>query len=84
MQLSEFVMLSIAEKKSFAIHQGAPLAKRKVDSDCQVFLFQLPEFYLEMFFDVKSKAVKELLIYHDAKHLSLYYNALSLDDLFEK
>jgi hypothetical protein len=46
MKLSEFIILSKEEKRFNVLTAGIPLAKRRV-FESMVFLFQLPEFYVE-------------------------------------
>ena len=54
MKLSEFIVLPKEEKRSAVLHQGVALAKWENRKE-MVFLFQLPDFYVETYCCQESK-----------------------------
>ena len=47
MKLSEFILLSEAEKQQAALHLGVLVAKRKLQNGI-LFLFRLEDYYLSL------------------------------------
>lgn len=80
MKLSDFILLNETEKKTTVLHHGILIAKRK-SYDCQVFLFQIGNYYVEMFCDMERKSVEEFRIFDGIKPLSPYLDAIPIDDL---
>lgn len=78
MKLSEFIMLSQEEKRFAVVHEGVPVAQRKW-LNYMVFLFQLPDFYVETFCCQESKEVQEYRVYHNPEHLRPYLQPVSID-----
>ena len=83
MTISAFIELSGQQKRSTVLKQGAPLAKW---TDCHytVFLFQLPQFYVETYCCKKSKDIHEFRVIHSPDHLSNYLDAISIDGLLKE
>jgi hypothetical protein len=54
MKLSDFTLLSDYEKKGTLLHRGVLLAKREAVG-CKVFLFDMNDYYVEMFCNMRSK-----------------------------
>jgi hypothetical protein len=80
MKLSEFIELPQEEKREVVLKEGVAIAKRDL-SEVMVFLFQLPGFYVETYCSKKTKAIVEYRIYHNAAQLTVYLEAIPLDDL---
>ena len=80
MKLSEFILLNEEEKKLAVLHEGVLVAKRKND-DSMVFLFQLKNYYVEAFFRLENKAIKEYRVFDDTKPLHPYLESIPLGDL---
>ncbi len=80
MRLSDFILLSEEEKKWTVLHKGVLVAKRPKNV-CKVFLFQLEDYYVEMFCNLQSKAVEEYRVFNDTQFLQPYLQAIPLDDL---
>ncbi|MDP4129245.1 MAG: hypothetical protein Q8939_03710 [Bacteroidota bacterium] len=83
MKLSEFVILSKEEKKVILFTEGAPIAKRKIPGR-KVFLFQLPDFYVEIHCSIENKEIKEFMMFHDAEYLTPYLNAIQINNIFKE
>ncbi len=83
MTLSAFIELSAEKKRSTVLKQGAPVAKW-ADSHYTVFLFQLPQFYVETYCCKKTKDIHEFRIIHSPGHLTRYLDSISIDGLFKE
>jgi len=83
MKLSEFIVLSQGEKRFTVIHEGVPIAKREI-LDYMVFLFQLPDFYVETFCCLETKEIREYRAFHTPNHLTPYLEAIEIDKLFKR
>jgi hypothetical protein len=83
MKLSEFIILSKEEKRSNVLTAGIPLAKRRVFEN-MVFLFQLPEFYVETYCSIKTKEIEEFRVFQNPSYLEPYLNEINIDRLFGK
>jgi hypothetical protein len=80
MKLSEFIALPEDHKRSTVVNLGVPVAKRFLD-DHLVFLFQLPEYYVETYCCYKSKEIQEYRVFQNTKHLTPYLDSISIDHL---
>ena len=80
MKLSEFIALTKEQKRYTVLREGVPIAKRQVLHH-MVFLFQLPEYYVETFCSFESKEIREFRIFQDPKYLTPYLDAIPLDNL---
>ena len=80
MKLSEFIVLPKEEKRSAVLQLGVALAKWKSQKE-MVFLFQLPDFYVETFCCQESKEIVEYRVYYNAEHLTPYLDAIPIDNL---
>ncbi|HEX6193755.1 MAG TPA: hypothetical protein VFZ42_15375 [Chitinophagaceae bacterium] len=80
MKLSEFIALTEDQKRSTVLTQGVAIAKRDLD-DQQVFLFQLPEYYVETFCCYESKEILEYRVFQNTKPLAPYLEAIEIDHL---
>jgi hypothetical protein len=83
MKLSDFIILSREEKRSNILKTGVPLAKRRVFQN-MVFLFQLPEFYVETYCSVETKEIEEFRVFQNPGYLEPYLNEINIDRLFGK
>lgn len=80
MKLSEFILLSEAEKKSCVTNLAVPLAQRKFPH-LIIFLFQLESYYVEAYCNVADKTVKEYRVLPDTNAIRHYLDAIAIDDL---
>jgi hypothetical protein len=67
MKLSEFILLTQEEKISMVLQEGVAIAKMEV-FNYVVFLFQLPNFYVETYCNRKTKEIQKYKVYHKAEH----------------
>lgn len=81
MRRSDFILLSEEEKKWTVLHEGVLVAKRN-NGDYKVFLFQLSNYYVELFGNLHTKAIDEYRVFDNANALQPYLPSISLDDLF--
>lgn len=80
MKLSEFILLSEAEKKWLVTHQAAPLAQRTYPH-LIVFLFQLEDYYVEAYCNVADKTIDEYRVLPDTNAIRHYLDAIPIDEL---
>ena len=80
MKLSEFILLNEADKKRSVMHEGVLLAKRTYP-DLIIFLFQLEDYYIETYCNSANKTIEEYRILPGVDALSLYLEAIPIDDL---
>ena len=80
MKLSEFIILSKEEKRSNVLTAGIPLAKRRVLEN-MVFLFQLPEFYVETYCSIETKEIEEFRVFQNPGYLEPYLKEINIDRL---
>lgn len=71
MKLSEFIVLPQDEKRTAVLQEGVPVAQRSLESQ-MVFLFQLPEFFVETYCNKQSKAIEEYRVFYKPQHLQPY------------
>jgi hypothetical protein len=83
MKLSEFIILSKEEKRFSILKEGIPIAKRRVFNN-MVFLFQLPEYYVETYCCIVTKEIEEFRVFQKPEYLEPYLNEIKIDKLFEK
>jgi hypothetical protein len=80
MKLSDFILLDEEQKKGTLLHEGILIGKRSCE-DCMIFLFQLPNFYVESYCNIRSKSIEEFRVFTHLEPLYPYLNSISLDDL---
>ncbi len=80
MKLSEFIVLPEREKRFIVLHDGVPIAKWQSQKDI-VFLFQLPNFYVETYCYQESKEIHEYCAFFKVEHLTPYLDAIPIDNL---
>ena len=80
MRLSDFILLHPDQKKLTVLHDGILIAKRKT-APCLVFLFQLDDFYVEMFCNLDNKKVQEYRSFRNVAQLNPYLEEIRLDGL---
>ena len=80
MKLSEFIALTEDQKRSTVLSKGVVLAKRSFNEQV-IFLFQLSEYYVEIFCCVTSKEVLEYRAFGDTRELALYLDEIPIQDL---
>lgn len=80
MKLSEFIALTEEQKRSLVLTQGVAIAKRDLP-DHLVFLFQLPEYYVETLCCYNSKEILEYRVFQNTKMLAPYLEEISIDHL---
>jgi hypothetical protein len=80
MKLSEFIALTEDQKRSTVLSKGVVLAKRSFNEQV-IFLFQLSEYYVEIFCCGTSKEVLEYRAFGDTPELALYLDEIPIHDL---
>lgn len=80
MKLSEFILLDENDKKVVILHDGVLIGKR-INQNQMVFLFQLENYYVETFCDMKQKSVVEFRAFENTKPLTPYLESIPLDEL---
>lgn len=80
MRLSDFILLDDEEKTQAALHKGVLIGKRKTHLS-MIFLFQMDGFYVETFFDITNKGIKEFRMFDHTKLLQPYLESIRIDDL---
>lgn len=82
MKLSEFILLDEPASRTTVLHQGVLIAKRK-NLDCLVFLFQMDDFYVETYCNLRDKAVCEYRAFTDVNALEPYLETIEIDHLLQ-
>ena len=82
MKLSEFILLSQAEKRHAVLHRGVLVAKRK-QQNILIFLFRLEDYYVETWCNVTNHSVTEYRALTAVSTLEPYLNQISLQHLFK-
>jgi hypothetical protein len=77
MKLSEFIVLPQDEKRTAVLQEGVPVAQRSLESQ-MVFLFQLPEFFVETYCSKQSKIIEEYRAILKPQHLQPYLEKIVL------
>lgn len=81
MNLSDFIMLNGEEKKLVVLHEGVLIGKRKRPESI-IFLFQVENFYVETFCNLKTKDVIQYRAFAHTQLLQPYLENIAIDDLF--
>lgn len=79
MKLSEFLVLPLNEKRVAVLNEGVPIAKRELGEQ-MVFLFQLPDFYVETYCSQQTKLIEEYRAYYKPDHLHPYLESIRIED----
>lgn len=82
MTLSVFIELSAEQKRAAVLKQGVPLAKWS-DDHYQVFLFQLPQFYVETYCCKQTKDIQEFRLIPGTDQLAHYLQQISIEGMFK-
>ncbi len=82
MRLSDFILLDPKEKREVVLHKGVLIGKRKTHLS-MIFLFEMGGFYVETFFDITSKDIREFRIFDHTKLLHPYLESIQIDNLLE-
>lgn len=80
MKLSDFILLDVEEKKLAVLHLGVLVGKRTDDASL-VFLFQLPNYYVETYCNVESKAIEEFRAFDSVIPLTPYLESIAIGGL---
>lgn len=80
MKLSEFIIMSEAEKNRAVLHEGILVAKRKDPEEIR-FLFQLDSFYVEMQCNYLSHRVCGYQAFTNINHLKDYLDEVQINGL---
>ena len=80
MKLSEFMLLNETDKKYAIMNKAVPLAKRTY-RDTTIFLFQLENYYVEVYCNTTNKAIEEYCILPDTNSIYHYLQAITIDEL---
>ena len=83
MKLSEFIVLTQEKKRFTVLQEGVPIAKREI-LNYMIFLFQLSNYYVEAYCCQESKDILEYRVFHKAKHLTPYLEAIPIEHLLKK
>jgi len=83
MKLSDFIMQDGEEKKQIALHQGVLISKRTKPGSF-IFLFQMENFYVEMFCDTQTKSVTQFRAFSGTKLLQPYLESITIDGLLKE
>ena len=82
MQLSDFIILGEAEKKSSLLEEGVLIARRN-EIGCMVFLFHLGSYYVEAYCNPENKAIEKYMVFDNTKWLTPYLESIHIDSLLE-
>ncbi|MDI3321436.1 hypothetical protein [Pinibacter soli] len=82
MKLSAFIELSAEQKRFAVLKEGVPIAKWD-DLHHMVFLFQLPQFYVETYCSKESKIIDEFRVFPSPDHLGPYLQAIPINNLLD-
>lgn len=82
MKLFDFFVLNAEEKKLILLHEGVLIAKRN-HLTYMVFLFQLDEYYVEMYCDKASKETEEYRLSVNMQTLTPYLETINIDGLLD-
>lgn len=80
MKLSDFILLNEEEKRVTVLHEGVLIAKRDLPRQL-VFLFQLPDYYVEAYCNIRDKSIEEYLVFNDIDSLGPYLENIQIDQL---
>ncbi len=80
MRLSEFITSGEEEKKQAVLHTGVLVAKRKIN-DGLVFLFQIDDYYVETYCNLRQKQVLEYRAFRNLHALDPYLSEIKIDSL---
>jgi len=83
MKLSKFILLTQEEKRLIVLQEGVPIAKMEI-LNYMVFLFQLPDYYVETYCCRETKDIREYRVFHKAEHLTPYLEAIPIEHLLKK
>jgi hypothetical protein len=82
MTIQHFSALSQHKQHRYLLMDGSCIAERK-EEDAQVLLFQLGDFYVEVFFTFYGDEVISTKIFEGTEELEPYLNSLGLKNLQE-
>ena len=82
MKLSEFILLSEAEKQQAVLHLGVLVAKRKLHNGI-LFLFSLEDYYVEMGCNTTNRKVTQFNVFTGSTLLEPYLNQIFISSLLE-
>jgi len=80
MRLSEFITSGEEEKKQAVLHTGVLVAKRKI-TDGLVFLFQIDDYYVETYCNLRHKQVMEYRAFSNMHGLDPYLDSIEIGGL---
>ena len=80
MNLCEFCLLSMEEKRSAVLNKAVLIDKRKKDH-MVIFLLQLHAFYVEMYFDLNKNNVDGFRFFDEIVLLDPYLRNIRIDEL---
>lgn len=84
MTLYEFNLLEDNAKKADVVwEQGVYIASRRSPHNVHVkiMLYQLPKFYVEVFFDIQQNKILRLLSFSSVGNLDPYLSCINIDDI---
>lgn len=80
MKISEFIFLDEKSMKSAVLQEGVLVGKRRYPQHF-VFLFQMEDYYAEVYFDMANKAAVEYRAFTNLNTLEPYLDGIGIDDL---
>ena len=83
MQKEEFTQLKLEEKVEF-VWMAAELVSQKVYYDCDITLFLLEDYYVEVFFNRIAKVVMSIEIQNNPQILYGYVKDLNIEAIVKR
>lgn len=80
MKLSDFIVLDEVEKKCVVMNEAVALATR-TSPGLLIFLFQIEDYYVEAYCNVKDKSIEEYCVLPGINAIGHYLEAITIDDL---
>jgi len=83
MTISEYNKLSQEMQFEELYNNGVHISDRADDEYC-IILFQLYDFYVELYFHIEHNSLKKVVIFNNADFLKPYLELIDLSELFIK
>jgi hypothetical protein len=81
MDIREFKYQEKHTKKTLLASFGVFIGKRKVNDFC-IYLFQMPSFYVEMYFDEEEGEIGYMRAFSNTNALQPYLDAIDISEIF--
>ncbi len=79
---TEFNRLSLREKSNYTFGRGRLLLRRHARY-YTVGLFYVEDFFTEVWYDLRSNDIINIVSFNDSRSLDVYADYIDLDELFE-